>query len=371
MSLILVIEDDRTQRFAAVQALKKAGHQVIEAVDGIQGLEQSRTFKPDLVVCDVMMPGMNGYQLVTALRADREISDIPIIMLTAMTERAHMRIAMTSGADDYLSKPFSARELNEAAAALIARRQSQRDGIVNAIQSELIAAFDEQRQELAAQYERRFLQELNSRWERGGDANAQLPYEKATVLVTNLFKPVLDHMPRGMQHADAVRRAYQTASDSLYLFGARHLLTHGDELVAIFLDQPESIGVAAELRAVRAAFTLARGVATMYGQPGSSQAPGNPDAATDITIAVHHGPVTLIRVSDPLHGGPDATLATGATLGAAKSLSDFARQSGWTVVTSATVADGMADQIRTGHRGTVAGGDPRGQLHAVELLGVG
>src|SRR5512140_3916641 len=130
MSLILVIEDDRIQRQVTVQALKSTGHEVMEAPDGVEGLRSARTNRPDLIVCDVMMPGMNGYQLVTALREEEDIADIPVIMLTAMTERAHMRTAMTSGADDYIAKPVSFKELNEATSALIAKRKARLDGFV-------------------------------------------------------------------------------------------------------------------------------------------------------------------------------------------------------------------------------------------------
>src|SRR5881394_37901 len=124
MALILVVDDDRNQRAVAAHALGGCGHEVIEAEDGTQALEITRARRPDLIVCDVVMPGISGFEFVTALRQEEGISDLPVIMLTSMGERAHMRTGMTSGADDYLAKPFSFAELNEAVTALLSKRKA-------------------------------------------------------------------------------------------------------------------------------------------------------------------------------------------------------------------------------------------------------
>ena len=68
MARVMVIDDDRIQRAVAAQALKSAGHEVLEAVDGAQGLDKARAEFPDLIICDVVMPGMNGFEFVQALR---------------------------------------------------------------------------------------------------------------------------------------------------------------------------------------------------------------------------------------------------------------------------------------------------------------
>ena len=368
MSLILVIEDDRIQRQVTAQALKSTGHEVLEAPDGVEGLQSARTNRPDLIVCDVMMPGMNGYQLVAAVREEEGIADIPIIMLTAMTERAHMRTAMTTGADDYIAKPFSFQELNEAASALIAKRKAQHEGFVNSIKSEVTEALEEQKQALSGQYERRFVQELNSRWERVGEGNSELKYEEATVLVVDLFGSTLQNLPSGTDTGNTVRHAYQAARDTLYLFRARHLLAYGNDLLAIFADPPGSVGVSPKMRAARAACALvkARSSLSKTAQPG---VPGDA-ASSDIAIAMHEGPITLLLVSDPLHGDPDATLATGETLNAARSLQEFAQASHWRIACSRAMLVGMEEQTRTGRTAAVSLGPLRQALDAVELLGV-
>ena len=366
MSLILVIEDDRIQRQVAALALKGGGHQVLEAIDGVDGLQIARTRMPDLIVCDVMMPAMNGYQFVTALREEKDGADIPIIMLTAMTERAHMRIAMTSGADDYIAKPFSFQELNEAATALLAKRKAQHQVIVESMKAEITEAMEDQKQALAGRYERRFLQELNSRWERDGDEDAELKYDDATVLLVNLFGSELQQLPSGAEVAGQVRHAYQAARDTLFLFRVRHLLAYGHDLLAIFADPPGLVGVGPKMRAMRAACALAKAKAC---GPNRGESAPDGSATGGLAIALHQGPITLLRVSDPLHGGPDATLATGAALNAAKALLDFARASGWSIAVSSAMVPGQEEQLKTGRRATIPLESLQDAQEVIELLG--
>jgi CheY-like chemotaxis protein len=114
MASVLLIEDDDAQRFVAAFALKKAGHEVREAADGLAGVAAARELRPDVIVCDVMMPGMTGYEVLAQLRAEPVLATVPVILLTAMSDRKHMRQGMTAGADDYLTKPYRSDELCEA-----------------------------------------------------------------------------------------------------------------------------------------------------------------------------------------------------------------------------------------------------------------
>ena len=123
MAEVLLIEDDEAQRFIAGFALKKAGHAVREAADGAAGIAAAREAHPDVVVCDVVMPGMTGYEVLARLRGDPALANVPVILLTAMSERQHMRQGMSAGADDYLTKPYRPAELCEAIDAVLARRK--------------------------------------------------------------------------------------------------------------------------------------------------------------------------------------------------------------------------------------------------------
>jgi DNA-binding response OmpR family regulator len=105
---ILVVDDEPKIVEICCDYLKAAGFDVVTAYDGLTGLAAARREKPDLVVLDLMMPGMDGLDVCRALRRE---GDIPIIMLTARVEESDKLIGLELGADDYITKPFSPREL--------------------------------------------------------------------------------------------------------------------------------------------------------------------------------------------------------------------------------------------------------------------
>ena len=114
MPLIVVMDDDAGTRMLVSQVLKKDGYDVLAADNGAGGLRLIQEHKPDLVISDVQMPEMDGFQVIEHVRADAELAATPIILLTSLAERSHMRHGMTSGADDYLTKPFTPAELRSA-----------------------------------------------------------------------------------------------------------------------------------------------------------------------------------------------------------------------------------------------------------------
>ena len=114
MFKILVIEDDVDILQNIVDTLAIEGYHARGAEDGTPGLEIAETWLPDLIVCDIMMPVMNGYDVLMAMRNKSDTSKIPFIFLTAKTEWSDMRKGMLLGADDYLTKPFVPEELIEA-----------------------------------------------------------------------------------------------------------------------------------------------------------------------------------------------------------------------------------------------------------------
>jgi DNA-binding response OmpR family regulator len=118
---ILVVEDE--PRIAAIAAdyLRHAGYQVAVAADGAQALEAVRTVRPDLVVLDLGLPGIDGLEVTRTLRSG---SAVPIIMVTARVEEADRLLGLETGADDYLTKPFSPRELVARVKAVLRRTAS-------------------------------------------------------------------------------------------------------------------------------------------------------------------------------------------------------------------------------------------------------
>ena len=122
MKKILVIEDEEFVRENIVELLDAEGFEVIGAEDGRMGLNLARAMVPDLILCDVMMPELDGYGVLTALRQDSILATVPFIFLTAKAAKADLRQGMELGADDYLTKPFTRAEL---LGAIISRLKKQ------------------------------------------------------------------------------------------------------------------------------------------------------------------------------------------------------------------------------------------------------
>jgi DNA-binding response OmpR family regulator len=108
-----VVDDQPDIRLMCRVNLQLEGYTVLEAADGEAGLEMVRSEKPDLVLLDVMMPGLDGWQFMEALKADEATTSIPVIMLTARVQREDEIRGWLSGAADYLPKPFNPSTLTE------------------------------------------------------------------------------------------------------------------------------------------------------------------------------------------------------------------------------------------------------------------
>jgi two-component system, OmpR family, alkaline phosphatase synthesis response regulator PhoP len=122
---VLIIEDEQTIRSFIRAYLDKEGYHVLEASDGISGLKTARQFKPDLILLDLMLPGMDGIEMLGKIRQE---SNVYVILLTAKTEETDKVIGLSMGADDYVTKPFSPRELVARIKAAFRRIRSAQDG---------------------------------------------------------------------------------------------------------------------------------------------------------------------------------------------------------------------------------------------------
>ena len=114
MKKILIIEDDTTMRENTAEILELAHYEVQTAPNGKVGCTMAKEIKPDLIICDIMMPELDGYGVFHVLSKDPKTSSIPFIFLTAKAEKSEMRKGMEMGADDYLTKPFEDTELMKA-----------------------------------------------------------------------------------------------------------------------------------------------------------------------------------------------------------------------------------------------------------------
>ena len=111
MKSVLVIDDNADIRDNTAEILELAGYKTFTAENGKRGVEVAQKEKPDVIVCDIMMPELDGYGVLHLLRKNKETESVPFIFLTAKTERSDFRKGMEMGADDYITKPFDDCEL--------------------------------------------------------------------------------------------------------------------------------------------------------------------------------------------------------------------------------------------------------------------
>jgi len=108
---ILVVEDNRDNRELVVKVLKINGYHVIEAVDGQEAIEKTKAENPDLILMDLFIPKIDGYEVTRRLKRDKDLKSIPIIALTAHAMKGDMEVALAAGCDGYIPKPIDVREL--------------------------------------------------------------------------------------------------------------------------------------------------------------------------------------------------------------------------------------------------------------------
>lgn len=367
MALIVVMEDDAGTRMLIASVLKKDGHQVLTAENGAEGLRTVRSRRPDLIISDVQMPELNGFQMLAEVRQDTDIAATPVILLTSLQERAHMRLGMTTGADDYITKPFRPAELREATAAQLNKRVMQATLQNMAVDAAVQAALDEQRHHLARLYEQRLAAELSERWPTGDVGQADEQFESATVLFVDI--PSYTSASQRLQPAELaelVKRVYANANDTVHLFGARHIQFVGEGLLAVFTDAMDTRTVNHGLRAARAALGLlesGRGIRQYL----EATYPGRSLPRFEVNIALHAGPVTFTRLRDPLHGSAIQTLPLGDAVGAALLLQKQGRALGWPIIASMAALRSVTGAVKTGRRSMV---DLPGRAEAVDAAEV-
>jgi two-component system sensor histidine kinase/response regulator len=148
MTKILVIEDQNDLRDDIIEMLTLEGFDVAGADNGVVGVQEAKHFQPDVIVCDIMMPELDGYGVLEQIRKVEGLALIPFIFLTAKTDRMNMRHGMVLGADDYLTKPFVVTELLDSIysqlkkhadlnAAINTRLEQLRESIITALPHEL------------------------------------------------------------------------------------------------------------------------------------------------------------------------------------------------------------------------------------------
>ena len=367
MPLIVVMEDDAATRMLVASVLKKDGYDVLSSENGADGLALVRAHKPDLVISDVQMPVMDGFAMLQALRADPDLLAIPVVLLTSLQERAHMRIGMTSGADDYITKPFRPGELREAAAAQLNRRQMREVAQASVVDAAVNHALDAQKQQLARLYEKKLAAELSDKWPVSDGSDADETFASATVLFLDVQNyAALAESLNSAELSDIVRRFYNNAGDTVHLFGARHMQFVGEALLAVFVDGTDTLSVNHGLRAARAALGMVDAARRVQAYM-QSHFPAASLPLFGVSVALHSGPVTLARLHNPLHGEMQI-LPVGDVVNSAFLLQKQAVSVGWTIAASVPMLRSVTGAVQTGARALITLPGRALPMDAAELL---
>ena len=123
MAKILIAEDERDIRDLVAFTLRFAGHEVVAVGNGEEAVEAARQEMPELILMDVRMPRMTGYEACEKMKADPQVSDIPVVFLSAKGQDSEIRTGLSAGAAEYLLKPFAPSELTQRVAELLVKYQ--------------------------------------------------------------------------------------------------------------------------------------------------------------------------------------------------------------------------------------------------------
>jgi putative two-component system response regulator len=146
MSTVLIVDDDPAGRQTLESVLDGQGYRLEFAENGVQALEKTGKLLPDVILLDIMMPGMTGFEVCERIRADKRLAEIPIIILTALDDHNSMLKALEAGADDFISKPFDRYELRARLMGITRLNRFQKlvkeRTELERVNAELIAAYD-------------------------------------------------------------------------------------------------------------------------------------------------------------------------------------------------------------------------------------
>lgn len=320
---VLVIDDDPSLRKLTTHVLARAGYAVSAAADGSEGLAKLRAAAPDVVVCDVRLPGLGGFAVLDAVRSDATLCTLPFVLLTAFSERESLRRGMRLGADDFLSKPVRPRELLEAVAIALDKRR-RLSGVVS-------------RHALPEPHE------LRSRFEqRRGRGRTPPPAAThlrgmagrmltQTVLFSDIrgFTAMAERLSAG-EVAELLSRFLREACAAVFHEHGRVMKIMGDGLMAVFgQDSPEdtaahaAAGLRAGQRIVGAAREFRRWIAPRF-ELGDLP-------PFDVGVGIHTGEVMMFRLSV---GGAEDLTAVGDTVNVASRLEVVSKELGWPIVAS-------------------------------------
>jgi len=356
LARLLVIEDEFQIRLNLQMMLKAEGHEVTLAANGREGLERVTQNRPDLILCDVMMPELDGFGVLEALRSKPENVDLPFVFLTALDDKASMRRGMNLGADDFLNKPFTRDELLAAVKARLSKHQKT----VAVLSERIVAAPDEIRA--------RFRGRASGQAETIGDDRMPAGTTGKMIIGTVLFSDIrnfttMSERLTSSQTAELLNAYFQEACVPVLAQGGRVAKLLGDGMMAVFAPEDREINHA------RSALNAAMGIALAayrFGDWVRARHGEHSLPKFSVGVGIHSGEMIETRIGP---AGENAVTLIGDSVNVAARLEAQTKVLGWPVIASRTTVDAAGPGIQTG-RSIIL--DLRGRtatVEAVEIIG--
>lgn len=357
---ILVIEDETTIRQNLVRMLQMENFDVISAEHGEAGVAAALAELPDLIISDVMMPHLDGFGVLEALRAQDSTMLIPFLFLTALDDKQNLRRAMTKGADDYLTKPFNREELLTAIKVRLARsqvvqrreedRMLAREGHLRAMFAQSLTDTKSARLDqtgFSAAYGTQAVDTASA------GADAQTGLINATVLFSSIRSfALMSEKLSAVEVAEVLQSYFRAVCAPILSNGGYALKFIGDGVMAVFSEdgkRPTQLTEHHTLRAAKAALGMTL-VANQYGTQLNERYAerGLPEFA--IGVGLHCGEVVMAKVET---GISTELTAIGDTVNLAARLEAKTNEFGWSIVSSLPVLHEAGSGIEFGRIETV------------------
>jgi DNA-binding response OmpR family regulator len=361
MARIVVLEDDASTRVLIAGVLRKSGHEVTEVDNGAEGLLIVMAEQPDLVVSDVEMPKLTGFEVLQNIRLEPETADTPVILLTSRSSRADMRQGMSQGADDYITKPFESGELLDSVNAQLARLAIRQGKAVSAM-----AGFEAT---APAALELSPLPELIQQEDEASQADTApvpLPPSRPAGMAWALNLRVLNH--EAVQTVLPVkewrlllRQLFAPVSKDVALRTADYLDLQDSSLTLFYLDQALE-GRSGAQRAALAVEALVRSGAACR-QWALAQFAALANTPVRVVVSLHMGPIEIVQ--KPLDFGGERETVVGATAELIARMREGEPPLLWRVAATREALQAAKALYRTGAQTDISVGRQEVSVHAV------
>jgi serine/threonine-protein kinase PpkA len=358
---ILVVEDEASIRLNLTLMLKGEGYELDSAENGRAGIEHAKGFMPDLIISDVMMPELDGFGMLDALRGDPRFADTPFIFLTALNDKTSMRRGMNLGADDFLNKPFTRDELVDA----VNSRLKKYENAARSLAERLVAGNDE--------LKRWYRESLSGAEAERPLSNAETAgltgkMTEATVLFADVrnFTTYSELLTAG-QIAELLNAYFEAVCQPIVRNGGRIAKLIGDGIMVVFDRRDEDGEDNHARRAVRAGLGIVL-AANAFGDwfKQHFDLSGLPNFATG--VGIHTGELMEVRIGPP--GAEDLTVV-GDSVNVASRLEGQTKELGWPVVASAATVSKAGSLVSTGESRVLELRGRHTPVEAMEVTGIG